>query len=219
MNATLEAYERWAPAYPPEPHNPLMQAEQRALLSLLPALHGRRVLDLACGTGRYTRLVDGLGAREVVAADFSPGMLSRVRGALRVRAGLGALPFRDGVFDCVVSGLAIGHAGDLDRCVAEIARVLVAGGALVYSDFHEEAWRAGLTRSFRDAQGAAVTLPRDGYPPARHRAALRAAGFRMQMRELRAGIEVSEAFAGSDEFYRRHHGLPLVLLVTASKSP
>lgn len=219
MNATLEAYERWAPAYPPEPHNPLMQVEQRGVLSLLPRLSDCRVLDLACGTGRYSRLVAARGAREVVAADFSPGMLARVEGAVRVRAGLGHLPFRDGLFDCVVSGLALGHAQDLDLCVAEIARVLAAAGTLVYSDFHEEAWRAGLTRSFRDAGGAMVTLPRDGYAPARHRAALHAAGFELvQWLELRAGIEFNEPFAGSEEFYRRHHGLPLLLLVNARKS-
>lgn len=218
MSATLEAYERWAPAYPPEAHNPIMQAEQRCLLSLLPGFHGRRVLDLACGTGRYSRLVAERGACEVVAADFSPGMLARVDGVARVRAGLGPLPFRDGTFDCVVSGLALGHAPDLELCVAEIARVLVAGGTFVYSDFHDEAWRAGLTRSFRDARGETVTLPRDGYAPALHRAALRAAGFELkQLLELRAGIEFTEPFAGSDGFYRQHHGVPLLLLVCAGK--
>ena len=59
MNATLEAYERWAPTYPPEPHNPLMRAEQREVLTQLPVLAGRRVLDLACGTGRYAALAAG----------------------------------------------------------------------------------------------------------------------------------------------------------------
>ena len=31
-----EAYACWAPTYPPVPHNPLMRAEQAALLALCP---------------------------------------------------------------------------------------------------------------------------------------------------------------------------------------
>ena len=42
MSLTLEqAYERWAPVYPPEPHNPVMDVEQRALLALCGDLQGR----------------------------------------------------------------------------------------------------------------------------------------------------------------------------------
>jgi malonyl-CoA O-methyltransferase len=220
MNTTLEAYERWAPHYPSEPHNPLMLAEQRGLLALLPPLGGRHVLDLACGTGRYARLAAQRGAGEIVAADFSPAMLGRVEGAFRVRAGLGQLPFRSCSFDCVISGLALGHAADLGLCFSEIARVLRADGTLLYSDFHDDAWRAGLTRSFKDAQGNGVTLPRDGHPPAQHRAALLAAGFEVeQMRELRVGIEFTESFANSADFHQRYHGVPLVLIVRARKKP
>jgi ubiquinone/menaquinone biosynthesis C-methylase UbiE len=218
MNATLEAYERWAPNYPPEPHNPVMVAEQRELLAQLPPLGGLRVLDLACGTGRYARLAADLGAGEVVAADFSPAMLGRVAGALRVRAGLAQLPFRSDTFDCVISGLALGHAPDLGSCFGEIARVLRAGGTLVYSDFHDDAWRAGFTRSFKDSRGDDVTVPRDGYLPAQHRAALLAAGFEVQqMKELRVGIEFTEPFTNSAEFYRSHAGVPLVLIVRARR--
>ena len=76
--STLEVYERWAPTYPPRPHNPLMRAEQQVLLAKLPAVARRRVLDLACGSGRYAKLLWARGARDVVAADFSRAMLDRV---------------------------------------------------------------------------------------------------------------------------------------------
>src|SRR6186713_2016600 len=121
---TLEAYERWAPTYPPEPHNPLMRAEQEALLSHLPDVAGRRALDLACGSGRYARILAAAGATQVVAADFSMAMLARVTTGYRVRADLASLPFADGSFDLVLSGLAIGHAANLSTCLREIARVL-----------------------------------------------------------------------------------------------
>ena len=214
----LEAYERWAPTYPPEPHNPLMRAEQEALLSHLPDVAGRRALDLACGSGRYARILAAAGATQVVAADFSMAMLARVTTGYRVRADLASLPFADGSFDLVLSGLAIGHAANLSTCLREIARVLVPGGTLHYSDFHSDAARAGLTRSFRDATNQSFTLPPAGFSLDVHRAAARDAGLVIEsIEELRVGLEFREVFAGGDAFYQRWHGVPLAFVVRARK--
>ena len=47
------AYALWAESYPAHAHNPVMQAEERAMLAMLPAdLHGQAVLDAGCGSGR-----------------------------------------------------------------------------------------------------------------------------------------------------------------------
>ena len=73
---TREAYERWAPLYPPFAHNPLMRAEQSAMLELWPDVRGRRVLDLACGSGRYSRLLMEHRAAQVVAMDDCAAMLA-----------------------------------------------------------------------------------------------------------------------------------------------
>jgi malonyl-CoA O-methyltransferase len=221
MNRPLpihEAYDRWAEVYPAEPHNPLMRAEQAAMMSLLPPLANQRVLDLACGSGRYAAIAAAAGAAQVVGLDYSPAMLMRAGLASRVRGDMTRLPLRSGVFDVVLSGLALGHATDLAACAAEAARVLRPGGVLLYSDFHDEAWRAGLTRSFKDAEGNGVTLVRDGYTAAQHREALLAADLEVeQVRELRVGIEFTESFANSAAFYERHHGVPLVLVIRARR--
>ena len=216
---TLEMYERWAPGYDAEPHNPLMDAEQRAMCVRFPELAGRDVLDLACGTGRYARLATQAGARRVVGVDASPTMLARAEIRDRVRGDLTALPFRDASFDVVISGLAIGHASDLNACLAEIRRVLRAGGTLLYSDFHPEATRLGFKRGFRAAGGERLELPADGYSVARHFAALGATGFTLlDLLEVRAGFELSDEFPGSAEFYRAWRGAPLVLVVLARRS-
>ena len=216
--ATLEMYERWAESYPPLPHNALMRVEQQVMCDLMPAVDGAQALDLACGTGRYARLLAEAGAREVVAADFSPAMLRHSIAGHRVRAGLTRLPFVRGAFDIVVSGLALGHAEDLAQCFAEVARVLRPGGTLLYSDFHFEATRAGHARSFHDASGRRFELPLDGYPVATHRFAAGAAGLELEaVRELRAGIELNEPFTGSEQFYARWAGVPIVLVVRARK--
>jgi malonyl-CoA O-methyltransferase len=96
--------------------------------------------------------------------------------------------------------------------------VLRPGGTLLYSDFHFEATRAGHARSFHDESGRRFELPLDGYPVATHRFAAGAAGFEIEtLHELRAGIELNEPFTGSEQFYARWAGVPIVLVVRARK--
>jgi SAM-dependent methyltransferase len=217
--STLDAYERWAPTYPPEPHNPLMQAEQRVMLELWPRVAGLRVLDLACGTGRYSRLLAEQGAREVIALDFSAEMLRRTDHGSRVRASMMQLPFADAVFDVVVSGLAVGHADDIRAWASEVARVMRPGGTLLYSDFHADAARAGLVRSFKDETHRAWTVPHRTFPPNEQRVALLNAGFCIDtIRELAVGRDFTETFPGADAFEREWRGLPLLLIVRARRS-
>jgi len=216
---TLEAYERWAPTYAPVPHNPLMRAEQRAMLGRWPRVAGRHALDLACGTGRYTRLLTESRAASVTALDFSAAMLQRVSGGCqRVQGSMMSLPFANRAFEVVVSGLAVGHAPDLKCCMAEISRVLEHRGMLLYSDFHPEAARAGFPRSFKDEQGRKHIVPHNSYAVSDQRVALAESGLLVEsIEELRVGVELSEPFPGSESFYRDWHGLPFVLVVSASK--
>lgn len=218
VNATLAAYDRWASTYLPVPHNPLMQGEQTAMLGLWPDMTGRRALDLGCGTGRYARMLAEDNAAEVIALDFSSAMLQQVSVGHRVRANMMQLPFVNGAFDVVIAGLALGHAPAIGCWMREIARVLTGGGYLLYSDFHPEAARAGLIRSFKDEHGRRHTLPHCEYSLAMQLQAAADAALALEVvRELRVGIEFRETFADSDTFYRRHHGLPLLLIVRARR--
>jgi SAM-dependent methyltransferase len=92
-----------------------------------------RFLEVGCGTGWFAaRVQDELGA-EVVAIDQSERMVELAR-ATGVDARLGdvqALPFGDAEFDCVAANWMLYHVPDLDRGIAEIARVLRPGGRLV----------------------------------------------------------------------------------------
>src|SRR5258708_39863451 len=162
MNVVAEtraAYQRWAPLYPPIAHNPLMRAEQQAMLRYWPEVAGLRVLDLACGTGRYCRLLAEAEAAEVIALDFCVPMLMQVPNGSRVCASMMQLPFAAETFDVVISGLALGHAAGVYPWMAEIARVLRGGGTLLYSDFHPDAARRGLTPAFKDSHCEARSVP------------------------------------------------------------
>lgn len=215
---TLAAYERWAPLYPPTAHNPLMRAEQRAMLEYWPSAAGRRALDLACGTGRYSRLLAEAQAAEIVAMDFCVPMLRQVSAGTRVCGSMMNLPFADGAFDFVISGLALGHASSVDAWMAEVARVLSEGGTLLYSDFHPEAARVGLTRSFKDQDERTYTVPHQSYKLSAQREAAAAASLTIDVvHEVRVGLELNEPFPKSEEFYRRWEGLPIVLVVRARK--
>jgi malonyl-CoA O-methyltransferase len=215
---TLAAYERWAPLYPPTAHNPLMRAEQHAMVELWPQVAGRRALDLACGTGRYSRMLAETKAAQVVAMDFCVPMLRQVSAAARVCGSMMQLPFAGQAFDVVISGLALGHAANVVAWMAEVARVLKSDGALLYSDFHPEAARAGLPRSFKDLNDRTWTVPHRRHDFKRQREAAARAGLTIEaVHEVRVGEELREPFANSDEFYHRWAGLPIVLVVRARK--
>jgi ubiquinone/menaquinone biosynthesis C-methylase UbiE len=93
-----------------------------------------RVLDVACGPGTAAGAARELGARDVVAVDYAPGMLLMARdlvpGVLCAGANAMALPFPDGRFDVVISSFGLIFAPDPRGAVLECARVLSAGGRM-----------------------------------------------------------------------------------------
>jgi ubiquinone/menaquinone biosynthesis C-methylase UbiE len=101
-----------------------------------------RVLDVATGAG-HTAAAIAPKVAEVVAIDIAPAMLARTQ-ELAVARGLHnlktalmdveALQFPEACFDAVTCRIAPHHFLDIDRAIAEIARVLRTGGAFVVED-------------------------------------------------------------------------------------
>lgn len=145
--SSLEAYAKWAAAYPPQAHNALMQAEQNGMLDLLPDVRGRRVLDLAAGSGRYGLLLEQRGA-QVIGADNSMAMLRVNPTQRRVLARMQMIPLAGESVIGVVCGLAVGHTPDLQAVIAEIGRVLAPDGWALISDFHPFHALNGSQRTF-----------------------------------------------------------------------
>jgi malonyl-CoA O-methyltransferase len=143
------AYELWAATYPPYPHNALMALEQEVVLSMLPDVSGATVVDAGCGTGRYLRLLRARGAI-AFGVDLSERMLTRAHddGEAVARGSICALPIEPAAVDVVVCGLALGDVADLERALAEMARVVRPGGCVVYSVVHPIGERAGWSRTF-----------------------------------------------------------------------
>jgi ubiquinone/menaquinone biosynthesis C-methylase UbiE len=99
-------------------------------------------IDVATGAGS-TALALAPRLRAMVAHDLTGSMVRRtlqsarergIRGVLGAVSPAEALPFRSGRFDLVVCRAAAHHFDDVPRAIAEMARVLRAGGRLVLSD-------------------------------------------------------------------------------------
>jgi demethylmenaquinone methyltransferase/2-methoxy-6-polyprenyl-1,4-benzoquinol methylase len=178
---------------------------------------GRRVLDLCAGTlDLACALSDSRGFEgRIVALDFALPMLQlgqrklagrRERQILPLCGDGLELPLRSGAFDAVMVAFGVRNFEDLDRALAEIRRVLAAGGLLVVLEFSQPGnpLFRGLyrlySRTVLPALGGAISGHREAYrylpasvaefPDARTLGLqLQAAGFEeVRFRTLTAGI-------------------------------
>jgi SAM-dependent methyltransferase len=114
----------------PEPFYRLLAAEAAEDLERrYGPLRGKRVVDLGCGPGFYTRALRERGA-EVVPVDNDVGELELAGEppAGFVLADATALPIEDGSVDGVLCSNMLEHTPDPKAVVGEIARVLRPGG-------------------------------------------------------------------------------------------
>jgi demethylmenaquinone methyltransferase / 2-methoxy-6-polyprenyl-1,4-benzoquinol methylase len=149
---------------------------KRRLLDLAGLLEGRRVLDLACGTGDIAFGAAARGA-EVTGLDVTHRMIELAAGKAGPRSAAGrrvrflvgdmmALPFPDASFDVVTTGYGLRNVPVIEGAVGEIARVLRPGGVFLSLDFNRPgvavvrvAYHAYLT-----AVGSALGLVLHGDP-------------------------------------------------------
>ena len=165
------------------------------------------VLELGAGTGLVTKLV-APHVRSLLATDVVPGMLDLARSATRrhphVRFALvdyeRPLPFLDGSFDAVLSGLT--YVQDANDAVKELARVLKPRGRLAFTMWGPRYHELTLLSDALEAIGR-PRIPPPSAPRAMKR--LERAGFR---RIERRDFGLTNHFADVDEYidYRRGFG-------------
>jgi demethylmenaquinone methyltransferase / 2-methoxy-6-polyprenyl-1,4-benzoquinol methylase len=119
---------------------------------------GQRILDLAAGTGASSVALARSGA-EVVAADFSPGMIAEgmrrhagIPNLEFVQADATDLPFADAEFDTVTMSFGLRNVNEPKTALAELLRVTKPGGRIVVCEFSHPPtpWFAGLYRFYND---------------------------------------------------------------------
>lgn len=116
-------------------------AWRRAATRAVAPQPGERILDIAAGTAKSSASLAREGA-QVVAADFSPGMLAegeRRHGGIRnlefAHADATDLPFADGEFDAVTMSYGLRNVNDPKKALAEFLRVTKPGGRVVINEF------------------------------------------------------------------------------------
>lgn len=123
--------------------------------AMLPAR--ANVLDLACGTGDFAKLVTRQSPEaHVIAADLTDRMLRLSKLRETVCTDAASLPFANGSFDAVFIGYGLRNFPRLGATIEEVLRVLRPGGVLVSLDFFlpSRRWLRQFYLAYLYAQGA-----------------------------------------------------------------
>lgn len=96
-------------------------------------LKGAKVLEVGCGTGRFSEQIVRLGG-ELTVLDIGPTLVANVASNLSCSGVVGDacnLPFAAQSFDVVVSSECIEHTLNPERAIREMCRVCRAGGLVI----------------------------------------------------------------------------------------
>ena len=191
------AYDLWAARYESDA-NPTRDLDAAVLRRSPLRVRNRHVLELGAGTGKNTRWLAG-EARELVALDFSAGMLAEARRNVRA-ANVRFLehdirepwPVANESADVVVGNLILEHVRDLAPVMAECARALRPGGQLYLCELHPFRQLLGGQACFTDPRTReTVHVPAFRHTVSEYVNTAIAAGF--VMRELGEWLEAGAA--------------------------
>ena len=150
------AFAAWAKVYDTQA-NPLLALEERYLARLLPPTKDRHILDAGCGSGRWLCNLASGGPASLHGMDSSNEMMEiaarkQLANAELIHAALPVIPIASASKDLVLVSFVLSYVEDLERCAAELARVIRAGGDLFLSDMHPgTAASLGWERGFATA--------------------------------------------------------------------
>lgn len=151
------AFHRQATAY--DHHVQVQKRVVAHLAAQVPLLlDGRpaKVLDVGCGTGALLAAIRPLQPQAALfGLDLALNMCRLARSSQSQQAGIvnadaAHVPFRDGVFDLIVSSSVLQWVEELDVCLRELCRVIRPGGFMRLS-FFVEGTLGELQECFREA--------------------------------------------------------------------
>jgi ubiquinone/menaquinone biosynthesis C-methylase UbiE len=113
--------------------------------------NGKRVLEVGLGYGSLSQKIAETGA-SYIGLDIAAGPVGMVNHRFRQRNLAGRAvqgsvlecPFSDGSFDVAIAIGSLHHTGNLTLALAELHRVLVPGGALIFMIYNALSYRRWL---------------------------------------------------------------------------
>lgn len=148
-------YRKWSATYDIIP-NLLIEVEEPVITTILKKFHPGIAVDVACGTGRLSRILQHQG-HQVTGIDTSPDMLNvakaNVPQAKFIVGNSENLYLADNSVDLAVSALALTHLPSLNQTISELARVVHPEGHVVLSDIHPWFVIIGGQAEFQDING------------------------------------------------------------------
>jgi SAM-dependent methyltransferase len=110
--------------------------EHDLILSMLPPINGKRVLDVGCGDGILTEKLASRGA-DAIGVDANPDMIAATKqhaGGTYQVADAAALPFADNTFNAITAVTVLCVCANPEKLMQEMVRVLKPGGHLVIGE-------------------------------------------------------------------------------------
>ncbi len=163
MAGTLASYDEIADFYDATAGKAVTDQATTTLLNLAGKVQGLSLLDLACGQGRVTRELAQRRA-DVTGLDISAALLAKARaietsqplGIRYVRGDATSRQVLDGqAFDGIACNYGLSDIDNLDQVLANVSRLLTAGGWFVFSILHPcfPGWDADAPSSWPPDQG------------------------------------------------------------------
>ena len=210
-----EGYARWAEGYDGYA-NALIMIEEPIVRRLVGDVRGKRLLDVACGTGRHSVYFDAAGAT-VTGVDANDHMLAVARkkdsSVTWLNGDMARLPAADSSFDVVVNALVMEHVADVRPALGEACRVLVPGGAFVLSVYHPTFLWKGVPPHFKAGDdGREYELPSFVHMAADYVTALLDRG--MVLTHLEEPL-VDDALVARLPKMEKYRGMPLSIVLRA----
>ena len=117
----------------------------RYMASKIETIAPNRILELASGTGRLTKLLPTItnDNAEIIASDINPAMVSFGEENIKhdkikwLQVDAVSLPFEDESFDCVVVQFGVMFYSDRIKAYQEAKRVLKPGGTFIFATWDD----------------------------------------------------------------------------------
>ena len=187
--AVAEGYDQWSATY----DESVLDAMDLRLLDRIKTVDwhaARRVLDLACGTGRVGAWLRARTLAPLCGVDLSRGMLDLARErSIYERLALADIRKTDHApesFDLCVQSLADEHLDDLHPLYDEVARVATRDGVFVLIGYHPYSLLRGRITHFHSPDGQAIAIESHIHLLSDHHHAARLSGW--ALREIHEGL-------------------------------